>query len=182
MTPKTRPICTSQKMRMAPQLSGIPWIHNELWRPHHGRWQDLHHPRLPRAPESKRCSIFLRFANFYQRFIHNYSEITVPLTRLTQKGLTWDFSEECHTAFRTLKEAFTRAPILAHWKPDQWMVVETDASDYTLAAILLVYNTEGTLHPITFHSCTFTGPELNYNVHDKELSANFKHSNSGDIT
>ena len=54
------------------------------------------------------------------------------------------------------------------------MVVETDASDYTLAAILLAYDMEGALHPITFHSRTFTGPELNYNVHDKELSAIFE--------
>ena len=63
---------------------------------------------------------FLDFANFYQRFIHNYSEITVPLTRLTQKRLTWDFNEDFCMAFRTLKEAFMRAPVLAHWKPDQW--------------------------------------------------------------
>ena len=98
-------------------------------------------------------------------------EITVPLTRLTQKGLTWDFNEDCHMAFKTLKEAFTRAPVLAHWKPNQQMVMETDASDYALAAILSVYDAEGALHPIAFHSRTFTGPELNYNVHDKELSA-----------
>ena len=62
---------------------------------------------------------FLGFANFYWRFIHNYSEITVPLTRLTWKGLTWDFNEDCCTAFKTLKEAFVRAPVLAHWKPNQ---------------------------------------------------------------
>ena len=61
-----------------------------------------------------------------------------------------------------------------HWKPNQRMVVETDASDYTLVAILSLYNVEGTLHPIAFHSRTFTGPELNYDMHDKELSAIFE--------
>ena len=54
------------------------------------------------------------------------------------------------------------------------MVVETDASDYMLAAILSAYNMEGALHPIAFHSCTFTGLELNYDIHDKELSAIFE--------
>ena len=54
------------------------------------------------------------------------------------------------------------------------MVMETDTSDYMLAAILSVYNTERALHPITFHSCTFTGLELNYDVHDKELSVIFE--------
>ena len=62
---------------------------------------------------------FLGFANFYWRFIHNYLEITVPLTGLTWKGLTWDFNEDCHMAFKTLKEVFTKVPVLAHWKPDQ---------------------------------------------------------------
>ena len=64
--------------------------------------------------------------------------------------------------------------ILAHWKPNQRMVVETDASDYALAAILLAYDMEGALHPIAFHSLTFTGLELNYNMHDKESSAIFE--------
>ena len=54
------------------------------------------------------------------------------------------------------------------------MVVETDALDYALVAILLAYNMEAALHPITFHSHTFTGLELNYDVHDKELSAIFE--------
>ena len=76
--------------------------------------------------------------------------------------------------FRTLKEAFTRAPVLVHWKPNQQMVMETDTSDYALAAILLVYDMEVALHPIAFHSHTITGPELNYDVHDKELSAIFE--------
>ena len=53
-------------------------------------------------------------------------------------------------------------------------MVETDASDYTLAAILLTYTEDGKLHPIAFHSHTFTSPELNYDVHDKELLAIFE--------
>ena len=128
----------------------------------------------PKPQKVKDIQSFLGFANFYQRFIHNYLENTVPLTRLTWKGLTWDLNEDCRTAFRTLKEEFTRTLVLAHWKPDQRMVVETNALDYALAAILLSYDMEGALHPITFHSHTFTGLELNYNMHDKELLAIFE--------
>ena len=73
----------------------------------------------PEPWKVKDVQSFLGFANFYRRFIHNYSEITVPLTRLTQKGLTWDFNEGYCMAFRTLKEAFTSTLVLAHWKPDQ---------------------------------------------------------------
>jgi hypothetical protein len=53
--------------------------------------------------------------------------------------------------------------------------VETDASDYALAAILsLISPDDGEIHPVAFHSRTFTGPELNYDVHDKELLAIFE--------
>jgi len=47
-----------------------------------------------------------------------------------------------------------------HWEPDQPLVVEIDASDYALAAIISMQTSEGELHPIAFHSCTFTGAEL----------------------
>jgi len=37
------------------------------------------------------------------------------------------------------------------------------------------------LHPIAFHSQTFSAPELNYDVHNKELLCNFWSFNDGDI-
>ena len=79
--------------------------------------------------------------------------------------------EECRDTFNKLKLAFTSAPILTHWIPDCPLVVETDTSDYALTAILSTYTPNGELHPIAFHSQTFTSPKLNYDVHDKELLA-----------
>jgi len=52
--------------------------------------------------------------------------------------------------------------------------VETDASDYVLAAILSIVNKDNKVHPVTFNSCTFTAVELNYDIHDKELLAIFE--------
>jgi hypothetical protein len=127
----------------------------------------------PTPRKVKDIQSFLGFANFYRRFIHNYSKITVPLTRLTKKGVPWIFDSKCSEAFETLKRAFTSAPILAHYIPDTPLVVETDASDYALAAILSIW-VDGELHPIAFHSRTFTSTELNYDVHDKELLAIFE--------
>ena len=48
---------------------------------------------------------FLGFANFYRCFINNYSAITIPLTRLTWKGLPWNFTEDCRESFNKLKQA-----------------------------------------------------------------------------
>ena len=52
--------------------------------------------------------------------------------------------------------------------------METDALDYALAAILSIVNKEDEVHPVAFHSCTFTMVELNYDIHNKELLAIFK--------
>src|SRR5882672_4424794 len=131
--------------------------------------QDWLKPRKVKDVQS-----FLGFANFYRRFIFGYSEITVPLMHLTRKGTTWHFSDECHSAFGALKKAFTTALVLTHWILDTQITVETDASDYALAAVLLITTPNGELHPIAFHSRTFSAPELNYNVHDKELLAIFE--------
>src|SRR5882724_3443288 len=47
----------------------------------------------PIPQKVKDIQSFLGFANFYRRFIYRYSEIKVPLTRLTRKGTPWHFSD-----------------------------------------------------------------------------------------
>jgi len=128
----------------------------------------------PEPKKVKDIQSFLGFANFYRRFIFNYSDIVIPLTHLTRKDTPWNFDENCRKAFNTLEQAFTTAPILTHWVPDAQLVVETDASDYALAAILSIMTKDNEIHPIAFHSRTFSAPELNYDTHDKELLAIFE--------
>jgi len=52
--------------------------------------------------------------------------------------------------------------------------VETDALDYALTEIFSIVNEENEVYLVTFHSCTFTVAELNYNIHDKKLLAIFE--------
>jgi len=128
----------------------------------------------PEPRKVKDIQSFLGFANFYRRFIHGYSDIVIPLTRLTRKHAPWNFDSKCRKAFDKLKEEFTHAPILTHWVPDAQIIVETDTSDYALATILSIYTPDGEIHPIAFHSRTFNPAELNYDTHDKELLAIFE--------
>jgi hypothetical protein len=128
----------------------------------------------PEPHKVKDIQSFLGFANFYRHFIQSYSEITIPLTHLTRKGIPWEFNDQCHSAFQSLKDAFISALILLHWKPDALLIVETDASDYMLAAILSIIDTDREVHPVAFLSKTFSTTELNYDVHDKELLAIFE--------
>ena len=128
----------------------------------------------PEPKKVKDIQFFLEFANFYRHFIFNYSDIVIPLTHLTRKNTLWNFDDDCRIAFNILKQAFTSTPILTYWVLDAQLVVETDASGYALAAILSIMTKDNEIHPVAFHSRTFSAPELNYNVHNKELLAIFE--------
>ena len=58
--------------------------------------------------------------------------------------------------------------------PDCQLVVETDASNYAIAAILSIYLEDGEIHPIAFLSWSLHNAKLNYDTHDKELLAIFE--------
>jgi hypothetical protein len=55
--------------------------------------------------------------------------------------------------------------------PDSQLIVETDALEYAVAAILSRVCRDGKLRPIAFHSWSLQSAERNYNVHNKELLA-----------
>jgi len=123
---------------------------------------------------------FLGFSNFYRRFILNYSRIAKPLTELTKKenGREWLWNQEVEAAFWELKPRCTTTPILAHFDPKKPVLIETDALDFALGAVLSQRNEEGRLHPVAFHSRKFQLAEINYEIHNKELLAivdAFKH-------
>ena len=99
---------------------------------------------------------FLGFANFYRHFIQDYSRVARALTELTKKtGEKWSWNPEAEKAFQELKQRFTTAPILAHFDAQQPVIIETDASDFALGAILSQRDNEGRLHPVAFHSRKF---------------------------
>jgi len=60
----------------------------------------------PEPKKIKNIQFFLGFVNFYRRFIFNYLNIVIPLTRLTRKNTPWNFNNKCRMVFNTLKQAF----------------------------------------------------------------------------
>jgi len=60
---------------------------------------------------------FLGFANFYRRFINEYSKVAWPLMELNKKLEKWTWNKEAEAAFEELKKRFTTAPILVQFQP-----------------------------------------------------------------
>jgi len=112
-----------------------------------------------------------------------FSDIVIPLIRLTHKDTPFTWGPDYAKAFEALKMAFTQAPILAHFNPDNPIVVETDTSDYAIAAIISQNSPDdGDIHPITFYSCSMQQVRLNYEIYDKELLSIFEAFHNGTTT
>jgi hypothetical protein len=124
----------------------------------------------------KEVQSFLRFCNFYQRFVPEYSCIARLLTQLTRKDLKFEWSAEAEEGFQTLKKRMCEAPVLIHVNPDKPFVQETDCLDYALASVpsQAVYDdatAQHVLKPVGYHSRTPNEPERNYEIYNKELLA-----------
>ncbi|KAM2835106.1 hypothetical protein PS2_032069 [Malus domestica] len=125
---------------------------------------------LPSLTSVREVRSFLEHAGFYRRFIKDFSKVSQPLCRLLKKEVTFDFNEECTTAFNHLKELLTTAPIIV---PPDWSLpfeLMCFASDYALGAVL--GQMKGTKpHVIYYASQTLNDAQLNYSTTEKELLA-----------
>lgn len=115
-----------------------------------------------REPETqKQVQQFLRFTNYFRRFIENYAMIAKPLSDLIRKDSKFIFDNEQRQAFQKLKKLVMEHPILRLYKYGLETEVHTDASKFTLAAILFQRNPDDNqLHPIQYMS-TKTSPTVN---------------------
>jgi len=77
---------------------------------------------------------------------------------------------EYQVAFNALKEIFILAPILGHWNSELLVLLETNASDHVLAAILSTHSREE-VHLLIFYSRIFSPAKSNYDMYNKELLA-----------
>ena len=90
---------------------------------------------------------------------------------MTKKEQPFHWECKQREAFEKLKKNLILAPILASFHPERKIILETNALDQALGTCLSQPDAEGRLHPVAYRSRKFSGLELNYDVHNKELLA-----------
>eukprot|EP00833_Pecoramyces_ruminatium_P016170 jgi/Orpsp1_1/1190202/evm.model.d7180000077406.1 len=125
----------------------------------------------PKPQNIKQMQSFLGFCNYYRNFIHGFSAVAKPLTRMTSKKEKFEWSEESEKAFKKLKELLTSPPVLAFPDHDKQFYVECDASNYAIGGVLSQRGEDGALHPIYYYSKSLSKAEVNYSITEKELLA-----------
>jgi hypothetical protein len=105
---------------------------------------------------------FLGFANFYQRFIWNYTRVVQPLRELTKKMVPFHLGPDQRSSFAAIKVAFTTAPVLAHFDFEKEIILKIEASNYVSAGVLSHYDDQGILHPVAFYSKQHMPADENY--------------------
>ncbi|GJY89807.1 putative reverse transcriptase domain-containing protein [Tanacetum coccineum] len=118
----------------------------------------------PKTPTEIRQ--FLGLAGYYRRFIEGFSKIAKSMTKLTQKGIKFDWGEKEENAFQLIKQKLCSASILSLPEGSKDFVVYCDASNKGLGVILMKRE-----KVIAYASRQLKIHEKNYTTHDLELGS-----------
>ncbi|KAL5491405.1 hypothetical protein EMCRGX_G016687 [Ephydatia muelleri] len=111
---------------------------------------------------------FLGFASYYRKFIRNFADTAAPLHALTEKSKPWHWTELCDKAFVALKGKLASPPILSFPQFDRTFVVDADASQEGVGAVLSHLD-DGRV--IAYASRVLTKAECQYCATRRELLA-----------
>ena len=114
---------------------------------------------------------FLGFENYYRQFIHRYGNLTWPLNDVLRKDERFEWTPEQQDTFDTLKQRFTKSPVLLMPNSLKPFVLEMDASLFASRAVLRQHDSNGDWHPCAYLSKSFNDTECNYDIWDRELLA-----------
>lgn len=114
---------------------------------------------------------FVGLANYYRKFIKDFSEKVFPLTQLTRKSVEFKWTEVEQEAFEKLKNLMNTSVILKYPDVNSQFYIFCDASDHALGSVLQQRADGEDFRPVEFYSRKFAPAEFNYSVYDKELLA-----------
>lgn len=119
----------------------------------------------PTPSNVKQLRGFLGLTGYYRRFVKNYSIIASPLTELLKKD-AFSWTDSASQSFAALKEAMCSAPVLRLPNFELPFVIEIDASDLGIGAVLLQEN-----HPLAYFSKKLGPRRRLASTYHKELYA-----------
>jgi hypothetical protein len=119
----------------------------------------------PLTKTTKALRGFLGLTGYYRKFIKGYGTIAAPLTALLRHN-SFIWTSSASEAFQNLKRAVTQTPVLALPNFSQPFLIECDASEIGIGAVLMQSN-----RPIAFLSKALKGKALHMSVYEKELFA-----------
>ena len=125
-------------------------------------------------PKTKKdVKSFLGLTGYYRKFVPNYADIAAPLSDLTRKKqpekVVW--TDKCEEAFQKLKTMLCSEPVLKNPDFEKEFILQTDASDRGLGAVLSQLDDDGKDHPILYLSRKLYPREENYATIEKECLA-----------
>ncbi|GBG83058.1 hypothetical protein CBR_g36675 [Chara braunii] len=113
---------------------------------------------------------FLGLANYYRKFVRNFSTIATPLRRLLKKETIWQWDKDCTSALKKLKRALIEYPVLKVADPSLPFVVTADASQYGIGAVLQQDDGNG-YRPVEFMSARMPCEKVANSTYERELYA-----------
>ena len=103
---------------------------------------------------------FLGLANYYRRFVKDYSKLVKPLTELTRKDVCFRWTSECQEAFDQVKTILLGPEIMAYPTVDGPWYLDCDASGVSLGAVLSQLQ-DGRERVVAYGSRTLSRTERN---------------------
>ncbi|GBG81426.1 hypothetical protein CBR_g32103 [Chara braunii] len=113
---------------------------------------------------------FLGLANYYRKFVRNFSTIAAPLHRLLKKEAILQWDKDCTSALKKLKRALIEYPVLKVADPSLPFVITTDASQYGIGAVLQQDDGNG-YRPVEFMSARMPCEKVVTSTYERELYA-----------
>ncbi len=144
-------------------------VSEEGFRPDPGNVEAIVNMKPPtNVKETRR---FLEMAGSYRKHIDHFSHLAAPLTDLTRKNQPFRWMADCQRAFEDLKDKLVTSPILVKANLYKQFILETDASQHHVAAILLQCDDEGLPRAVGYFSKKLKQAEVRYSATDREALA-----------
>ena len=128
---------------------------------------------FPTPTTKKQVRAFLGLTGYYRKFIPDFAEVAAPLTDLTRKNMPVKppWTDDCGRAFSTLKRILCSEPILRSPDFQREFILQTDASEKGIGAVLSQFDDAGSEHPVAFYSRKLLPRETRYSTVEKECLA-----------